>query len=174
MIRVRPFEAESPTSMAVIIAMVTLAASILLFAAPRPLGPVPIPLLPVMTVYFWTVARPSLMPAAAAFFAGLAMDLLTWTPMGFWALGLLAASGAARILRPYVLGADLWRRMAGMAGATAAVAVAGLIAFGAADRPVQATWLQLVQLILTVLTYPVLEAAFFALGRGAGLGRGRA
>lgn len=175
MIRSRLFDPESGanTSMATAMAVITLALSLVLVAAPRLFGPVPIPLLPVMVVYFWTVARPSLMPAAMAFGAGLILDLLTWTPLGFWALGLLAASGAARIVRPYVLGADLWRRLGGIAAATAAVALAAVIAFGAAARPLQVSWLQLLQLILTVATYPLLEVALFALAKGAGVGRGR-
>ncbi len=173
MIRSRLFEGDSPGPAPVFLAVLTLVVALVLTAAPGLLGPVPAPLFAVMVVYFWTVVRPSLMPPLAVFLAGLALDLLTWTPLGFWALGLLTASGAARVLRPYVLGADLWRRLAGIAGAVAAVAVAGLAAFGASARPVSVTWLQLLQLILTVLTYPVLEAGFFALAKTVGLGRGR-
>jgi rod shape-determining protein MreD len=152
---------------------VTLVVALVLMAAPRPFGPVPTPLFPVMVVYFWTVVRPDLMSAGIVFLSGLALDLLTGTPFGFWALGLLAASGAARMIRPYVLGAAMWRRLAGIAGTVAAASLAGLIALGAAGRPLQPGWLQLVQLILSVLTYPLLEAAIFALARGVGAGRGR-
>lgn len=173
MIRARGFEAESVGAAVVFTAAVTLAVSLLLVATPRPLGPVPVPLLPVMTVYFWTLVRPSLMPAPVVFLVGLALDLLTWTPLGFWALGLLAASGAARVLRPYVAGADFWQRLAGIAAATAVVAAAALIALGASARPIPASWLQLVQLILTIVTYPVVEAILSGLARVAGMGRGR-
>lgn len=173
MIQSRGLDAEAPTATAVVYASVTLAATLLLMAAPRPLGPVPTPLLPVMTIYFWTIVRPSLMPAPAVFLAGLVLDLLTAVPLGFWPLSFLAASGAARILRPYMLGAVIWRRLAGVAGAVTAAALAGLIALGAADRPIAPTWLQLLQLFLTVLTYPIIEAAFSALSRNAGMGRGR-
>lgn len=174
MSRARAYDNDAPTGMVIVLTAVSMVASILLFATPRPLGPIPLPLLPVMTVYFWTIVRPGLMPTALVFLAGLVLDLLTATPLGFWALSLLAASGAARLLRPRVLGADIWLRLLGVAGAVAAAVVAALVGFGAAGRPVQAGWLQLLQILLTLLTYPLLESGLFALGKSAGLTRGRA
>ena len=52
-------------------------------------GFVPPPLLALMPVYFWCLVRPDLMPPSAAFFIGLAEDLLSGGPPGVWALSFL-------------------------------------------------------------------------------------
>jgi rod shape-determining protein MreD len=52
-------------------------------------GLVPPPLLALMPVYFWCLVRPDLMPPSAAFFIGLAEDLLSGGPPGVWALSFL-------------------------------------------------------------------------------------
>ena len=173
MSRSRAYDAEAGGAGLLILMALSMLAAILLIAAPRPLGPLPTPLLPVMIVHFWTVARPGLMPALLAFVAGLLIDLLTGAPLGLWALGLLAVSAAARAMRDQVAGGDIWRRLMGITGSVAAACVAALVAFGASGRPFEPSWAQLLQLFLTVLTYPLLEALFFALGKGAGLSRGR-
>jgi rod shape-determining protein MreD len=171
--RGRAFDTETTSAWLIVLVALSMIVSMLLLAAPRPFGPVPAPLLPVMVLHFWTVARPGLIPAPLVFLTGILLDLLTGAPLGFWALGLLAVSATARTLRGQLLGADIWRRLLGVAASVAVVSLAALVAFGAAGRPFEPTWVQLVQLILTVLTYPLLEAVFFALGKGAGLGRGR-
>lgn len=52
-----------------------------------------IPLLTVMAVYHWSVARPELLPAYAVFLIGLAQDVLSATPIGLYAVVLLAVHG---------------------------------------------------------------------------------
>jgi rod shape-determining protein MreD len=52
-------------------------------------GLFPPPLLALMPVYFWCLVRPDLMPPSAAFFIGLAEDLLSGGPPGVWALSFL-------------------------------------------------------------------------------------
>jgi rod shape-determining protein MreD len=47
-------------------------------------GAIPPPLLGFMAVYFWSLFRPDLMPPAGAFIIGLAQDLLSGAPPGFW------------------------------------------------------------------------------------------
>jgi rod shape-determining protein MreD len=44
------------------------------------------PLLPYTAIHYWAVRRPALMPEWAVFLAGLATDVLTHGPLGFWSL----------------------------------------------------------------------------------------
>ena len=45
-----------------------------------------LPLLPYTAIHFWAVRRPNLMPEWLVFAAGLATDVLTHGPLGFWSL----------------------------------------------------------------------------------------
>ena len=60
------------------------------------------PVLALISVYYWSVFRPELMPAGAAFLLGLLVDVLSGGPPGLNALVLIlvhwAASGQRRIL----------------------------------------------------------------------------
>jgi rod shape-determining protein MreD len=44
------------------------------------------PLLPYTVIHYWAVRRPTLMPEWGVFLAGLATDVLTNGPLGFWSL----------------------------------------------------------------------------------------
>ena len=44
------------------------------------------PLLPYTVIHYWAVRRPTLMPEWGVFLAGLATDVLTHGPLGFWSL----------------------------------------------------------------------------------------
>lgn len=54
-------------------------------------GLLPAPALALAAIYFWTLARPDLMPPVAVLVTGLAEDLLSGGPPGLWAAGFLAA-----------------------------------------------------------------------------------
>ena len=60
------------------------------------------PVLALVSVYYWSVFRPELMPAGAAFLIGLMVDVLSGGPPGLNALVLIlvhwAASGQRRVL----------------------------------------------------------------------------
>jgi len=53
-------------------------------------GAIPPPLLAFMAVYFWALVRPDLMPPAGAFVIGLAQDLFSGAPPGFWTTAFIA------------------------------------------------------------------------------------
>ncbi len=60
-------------------------------------------LMPIGAIYFWSVRRPHLMPAALVFLIGCVLDVLMHGPLGIWAVaGLVAALGGrtARRARP--------------------------------------------------------------------------
>ena len=54
-------------------------------------GAVPPPLLGFMVVYFWALFRPDLMPPAGAFIVGMAQDLFSGAPPGFWTTAFIAS-----------------------------------------------------------------------------------
>lgn len=62
------------------------------------------PLLPLIGIYFWTVYRPDLMPAAAVFLIGILHDFLSGLPVGVSALIFLAVLGAALAQRSFFFG----------------------------------------------------------------------
>lgn len=58
-----------------------------------------LPMLPVLSIVFWSLHRPAPMPATAVFAAGLMMDIVAQTPAGYWTLIALLTSFAARFAR---------------------------------------------------------------------------
>ncbi len=59
-----------------------------------------------ISVYYWSVHRPSVLPAPAVFAIGLLADLLGGGMLGVWALVLLAAHGATLSVRRWFVGAS--------------------------------------------------------------------
>jgi len=88
-------------------------------------GAVPPPLLGFMAIYFWALVRPDLMPPAGAFVIGLAEDLLSGSPPGFWTASFIAS---------YALLARQRDTFAGLAGVGAVLgfALATLVTAAAA------------------------------------------
>lgn len=65
-------------------------------------GPVR-PYFMLMGVFFFAVYRPTLMPPSLAFFLGLLIDLLSFTPLGMTSLVLVAVQWIAREQRKFIL-----------------------------------------------------------------------
>jgi rod shape-determining protein MreD len=53
--------------------------------------------LPLIVVHYWSARRPRLLPVTVVFGCGLAIDVLTHGPIGFWALMMLAVGALARL-----------------------------------------------------------------------------
>lgn len=141
-----------------------LQAMVLLLLALVPLG-VPhlaevSPMVSVMAVYYWSIYRPDLMPAPAAFAIGLVQDLLSGGPVGMMALVLVLVQGVCMSQRrvivssSFLLGWLLFMVIA--AGASLATwMVAAAFYWALFDpRPL------LVQLLLTVALYPIFDWLF--------------
>lgn len=125
-------------------------------------GAVPPPLLGFMAVYFWSLVRPDLMPPAGAFVIGLAQDLLSGSPPGFWTVSFIAS---------YALLDRQRESFAGLAGIGAVLGFA-LATFVAAGAAYMIAWIYfaqlppvtplLLQVAVTVVCYipalPVLNA----------------
>ncbi|VAV96504.1 hypothetical protein MNBD_ALPHA06-1775, partial [hydrothermal vent metagenome] len=52
---------------------------------------IPMPLFPLMAIFFWAMSRPQLMPPIVVFAIGLIQDLLTGGPLGLWAFAYLVS-----------------------------------------------------------------------------------
>lgn len=62
-----------------------------------------VPLLPLMSVYYWSIFRPDLMPAALCFGIGLVYDIVGGTPLGVNTLVFLLVHGAVASQRRFFL-----------------------------------------------------------------------
>lgn len=54
-------------------------------------GMIPPPVLALMPIYYWCLARPDLMPPFAVFIIGMLQDLLSGSPPGVWTVSFVAA-----------------------------------------------------------------------------------
>lgn len=54
-------------------------------------------MMPMLAIRYWAIRRPDHVPAALAFATGLLLDVVSYGPLGFWALIALAALGLGRI-----------------------------------------------------------------------------
>jgi rod shape-determining protein MreD len=52
---------------------------------------------PLIVTHYWSARRPRLLPATFVFASGLAIDVLTHGPIGFWSLMMLASAALARL-----------------------------------------------------------------------------
>ncbi len=59
-----------------------------------------LPLLPYTAIHYWAVRRPHLMPEWLVFLSGLATDVLTHGPLGFWSLIFLLGFIVVQVSRP--------------------------------------------------------------------------
>ena len=87
------------------IPMLTVTLLVLLCVMPWGLGQsfhFALPLLPFAAIHYWARSRPASMPCTFVFAAGLAVDVLSYGPLGYWSLvylmGLGLAAGLARVL----------------------------------------------------------------------------
>jgi rod shape-determining protein MreD len=114
------------------------------------------PLLTVMAVYHWSVARPELLPAHAVFLIGLAQDMLSASPVGLNAMVLLAVYGIVVWQHRFLTGKSfgiVWLGYAVVsAGATLLAWLLAALYFGEA-MPVVAL---AIQYLVSLGLYPLL------------------
>lgn len=140
---------------------------VLLMTAPlRPLGGLaPVPVLPLIVVFFWTIRAPEQLPAPSVFLLGLAQDFLSGAPLGLWSAAYLSIQYVVLTQRSYFSGRALQVLWVGFA-------VAALVSFVIVwplsslvlsaqmnDRILLNPAPLLVDLAATVLVYPPVAAA---------------
>jgi rod shape-determining protein MreD len=130
---------------------------LLIYVAPiRLLGfSVPMPLFPLMAIFFWAMARPKLMPPVVVFAIGLTQDLITGGPLGIWAFSYLCAYTLMTTQSDAFAGRGggmLWAGFGIMVVAT--LLAAGLVGFVVMGKTVDFVQL-LAQGAATFLVYPL-------------------
>lgn len=122
------------------------------------------PMLGLIAVYYWTVHRPDLMPAAGAFAVGLSVDLLSGGPLGLEAFVLTLAHAVTRANRRALAGESflvVWLGFFAVAAGAGFALWLGAAAFWAGLLSPRAL---LAQVAVTIAVYP-LAAQFFALAQ---------
>ena len=118
------------------------------------------PLLAVMAVYYWSIFRPELMPAAAAFGIGLVQDALGGGPLGLMALVLVAVRGICFAQRKVFFRKSFLVGWFGLglvaAGATFGMWLVATIYYMTLINPAPG----LIQLAITIVLYPAVSWLF--------------
>ncbi|NNE40407.1 MAG: rod shape-determining protein MreD [Marinicaulis sp.] len=155
----RLLKAATPTILGLI--------GVILLATPVRLaeGWLPTPIIPLLVVFFWSIYSPDYMPSVSVFIIGLLQDLLTGGPLGLWALVYLTTQYVVMSQRSYFLGRE--QRVVWLGFTMAAISASILLwlvmnLMSGAILPVRAL---IVQMIATVLIYPLFGMAFRQLHR---------
>lgn len=142
---------------------------LLMLAATAPVhllpGGMPMPDIALSSLFFWAMNGPAFMPPWAVFLIGIAQDLLTGTPPGFWVVIYLLAHGFTLTQRVFFRGRTGIGAWLGFALVTAlATGAAWLMAMLLFER-----WLDpaalLLQAAVTLGFYPLLARVFMLLRR---------
>lgn len=142
-------------------------AGIFLLVLPvRPFGGMlPVPVVPLMVVFFWSVYHPPLMPASAIFLTGIVQDLVTGAPVGLWAVIYLVTRLVALSQRSYFIGRT---HKVVVAGFAFVAAIAGFIQWSVTSL-LHGVFLPVVfpvlQMSVTVVCYPLAAYVFIRLHR---------
>ncbi len=137
----------------------TLFLSLLAVAAPLrlPEGQAfPVPLLPLMVLFIWSVRHPTYVPPWLIFLTGLLQDLLTGGPLGLWALAYLVAFTIARLRSTEPSAREFVLLVARFSVLTA---IATLVAWGAGSLSIGqlADPMSLVaEAVITLIVFPAL------------------
>ena len=113
-------------------------------------------LMPVAAIYFWSVRRPRLMPAIAAFACGLLLDVLTQGPLGVWPVAMLAAAIAGRHVRRAGLSIGFFRSAAHLAGTMALAGIVVGVLMSLYQWHIVQVWPQVCAVAIVTLAYPLL------------------
>ena len=137
-------------------ALACLAATLVVATPLRVFGlQLPEPVFAVPLAFAWAVIRPSILAPFALLLLGLALDLFWRTPVGLWALSLLAAYAATLAVRRVLSGLGWWG-LAGwyLAATTWAMGAAWLITLFL-DHASPSPWAVLWQYLASLALYPL-------------------
>lgn len=160
----RSLQERSSTWQTILAMVITILLSLIFHAAPTRVANMidVLPLLPLVTLFIWSVRHPSYVPPWLIFFVGLTQDLLNGGIMGLWALSYLVAFAVARIRDEDAQGEDLpklWLRFLILTAVALLVAlIAGSAAFG--FRQLVGFQELLLQGAVTVVTFPIFALLF--------------
>ena len=96
-----------PVQWIIIPALVTVAVTILLATPVELFGlNLPEPVIPMVLAFSWPLIRPSITAPLVLTLLGLILDVLTYGPLGLWALALLAIYAVVLASRSFLIGQD--------------------------------------------------------------------
>jgi rod shape-determining protein MreD len=96
-----------PVQWIIIPAVITVAVTILLATPVELFGlNLPEPVIPMVLAFAWPLIRPSVTAPLVLALVGLILDVLTYGPLGLWALALLAIYLVVLISRSFLIGQD--------------------------------------------------------------------
>jgi rod shape-determining protein MreD len=96
-----------PVQWIVIPALVTLAVTFILLTPVELFGlGLPEPVIPMVLAFSWPLIRPSVTAPLVLTLLGLMLDILTYGPLGLWALALLAIYAVVLASRSFLIGQD--------------------------------------------------------------------
>lgn len=135
---------------------------VLLVSLPvRPFGGyAPMPILPLIAVYFWTVQAPAQLPSPSVFVIGLLQDFLSGGPLGLWPAAYLCVQYVVLTQRAYFVGREIQVLWVGFAVAAFMASVMVFLVTsllnGRVLSPLPLLWI----MSATVLVYPAFAALF--------------
>lgn len=121
----------------------------------------------IISVYFWTLYRPSALPAPVLALLGILLDLLGDTPLGLWAVLLLLGQASIMPVRRALVRQGfmlVWLTFAGFAAALCAVEWLGRAMLDLTLLPLAPI---MIQGIMAILLYPLLAVPLIRAHRGA-------
>lgn len=155
----RILKALGPTAVG-LVSVLILVAPLRLFA-----GLAPTPILPLIVVFFWTIAAPAYMPSFSVFLIGLLQDFLSGGPLGLWPAVYLAIQYMVLAQRSYFAGREMRVVWVGFAFAALCAALMVWLVMSIMSQSVLSfrdiIWLMTV----TALVYPVFSIAFARMHR---------
>ena len=107
-----------------------------------------------MAIFYWTIHRADLMPAAGVFALGLLQDILEGTPLGLSALMLLLVFALLRSQRRYLYDRPFIVQWAGFALVAAVVGIGTWLTMSVLMTTLIDVWPTLFQFAMSLVLYP--------------------
>lgn len=123
-------------------------------------GTIPMPILPLVMIYFWTVYEPEKLPSSLIFLLGLLQDALTGGPFGLWPMVYLVVQFVVLSQRSYFLGREMkvvWMGFAIVATGAGLLIWLVLCLISRGFLPLSGIMLQI---LVTICVYPLLGQGF--------------
>ena len=155
----RFMKAATPTVLGVL--------GVLLLASPIRLAQdtLPMPLIPLVVVFFWSIYSPSYLPAGSIFSIGLLQDLVSGGPLGLWPVIYLCVNYLVLSQREYFHGREqrvVWLGFAVVAFLAATVLWLVMSLMSGLLLPLGALT---AQILMTAAVYPLVSSGFAELHR---------
>ena len=118
-----------------------------------------------ISVYYWALHRPSMLPVTAVFFTGLLQDILAFTPMGLGALSLVIVYGVMVSQRRLFYGKSFVFVWWGFAMTAVAVGTMRWLLVSMIEGNTVLFMPSIIECVLTVILYPIFGYCFVLVHR---------